>query len=237
LSESNVVMPSSSDYSNDSRLRWFAVRVRSRCERVVATLAQHKDGVEAYLPTYVSRRRWADRVKSIEFPLFPGYVFCRLDPRHRLPVLTIPGVVHFVGFGETPVPIDDEEIAALQSAGRLGLPTEPWPFLEVGERIQLVDGPLAGLEGIFIGDSRRQRLVVSITLLKRSVAIEIERHWAARTKGTARPLVTAQAERIPETKNVLARVSGTREFLDTALLQTTFPNVNTRNPEGCRIRE
>jgi transcription antitermination factor NusG len=144
-------------------------------------MAQHKDGVEAYLPTYASRRRWADRVKSIEFPLFPGYVFCRLDANRRLPVLTIPGVVHFVGIGDTPAPIEDEEIAALQNAARSGLPTEPWPFLEIGQRIQLVDGPLAGLEGIFIGDSRKQRLVVSITLLKRSVAIEIERHWASRT--------------------------------------------------------
>lgn len=149
-------------------------------------MAQNREDIETYLPTYVSIRRWTDREKAIDTPMFPGYVFCRLDPSRRLKVLTIPGVVHFVGIGDTPVPIDDEEIAMLRTAAQSGLPAEPWPFPEIGTRIQLVDGPLAGVEGIFIGDSRKQRLVVSITLLKRSVAIEIERHWAARAQGTVR---------------------------------------------------
>src|SRR5215831_8282425 len=94
---------------------WYALRVKSRCEKMVSTMAQNK-GFQAFLPVYQSRRRWSDRVKSVEFPLFPGYVFCWLNPQNRLPLLTIPGALHFVGVGRAPAPIDDAEIAAIQSA-------------------------------------------------------------------------------------------------------------------------
>src|SRR5580658_10194171 len=94
--------------------RWFAVRVKSRCEKVVATIARNK-GFEEFLPLYQSRSRWSDRLKAIELPLFPGYIFCRLDPRQRLPLLTIPGVLHFVGVGKVPTAIDDAEIAGIQT--------------------------------------------------------------------------------------------------------------------------
>jgi transcription antitermination factor NusG len=157
--------------------KWFALRVRSRCERTVALMTQNK-GFEEFVPLYESQRRWSDRLKSLEMPLFPGYVFCRLDPRYRMPLLTIPGALHFVGIGKTPVPIDDSEIAAIQTAVRSGLPTEPWPYLEVGQRVRLEEGPLAGLEGMLVGTSKGQRIVVSVILLKRSVAVTIERHWA-----------------------------------------------------------
>ena len=86
-------------------------------------------GFEEFLPVYQCRRRWSDRLKEVEFPLFPGYVFCRLNPQYRLPLLTIPGVLHFVGIGKTPVPLEDAEITAIQAAVRSGLSTEPWPFL------------------------------------------------------------------------------------------------------------
>jgi transcription antitermination factor NusG len=140
-------------------------------------MAQNK-GVEDFLPLYRSRRKWSDRQKSLDLPLFPGYVFCRLDPRFRLPVLTIPGVLHFVGIGKNPVPVEDSEIAAIQTAVRSGLGAEPCDFLELGERVRIDAGPLAGIEGIFEGASKRHRLIVSVTLLKRSVAIAIEPDWA-----------------------------------------------------------
>jgi transcription antitermination factor NusG len=162
--------------------RWFALRVKARCEKAVATIAQNK-GFEQFLPRYERRRRWSDRLKSVEFPLFPGYVFCRLNPQHRLPLLTIPGVLHFVGIGKVPAPIEDAEIAAIQSAVLSGLLLEPWPFLELGQRVRLEHGPLAGLEGVFVGDSKQERIVVSITLLQRSVAVAIERHWAQPVNG------------------------------------------------------
>ena len=167
--------------------RWFAIRVKSRYEKLVASMARNK-GFEEFLPLYQCRRRWSDRMKTVELPLFPGYVFCHVDPQNRLPLLTIPGVVHFVGMGRTPVPLEDAEVAAIQAAVRSGLSTEPWPFLEAGQHVRLEEGPLAGVEGIFVGTSKQDRLVVSVTLLKRSVAVSIERHWAMPVDANGRPL-------------------------------------------------
>ena len=172
----------------DIQEQWFALRVKSNCEKIVALAAQSK-GFQGFLPVYESRRRWSDRVKSIEFPLFPGYVFCRLNPQRRLPLLTIPGALHLVGIGKMPVAIEDAEIDAIQAAVQSGLSVEPWPYLEIGQRVQLDDGPLAGLEGILVGTSKDHRLVVSVTLLKRSVSVAIERHWAKPVDGVSRPLM------------------------------------------------
>jgi transcription antitermination factor NusG len=168
------------------REQWFALRVQSRCEKVIAAVARNK-GFEEFLPLHQHRRRWSDRLKAIDIPLFPGYLFCRLDPQRRMPLLTIPGVLHFVGIGKIPSPIEDTEIAAIQIAAGSGISTEPWPFLEVGQRVRLEDGPLAGLEGILVETPNRQRVVVSVTLLKRSVAVAIERHWAAPVDASGRP--------------------------------------------------
>jgi len=159
-----------------NQYRWFALRVKSRREKIVATVARNK-GFEEFLPLYQCRRRWSDRFKSVALPLFPGYVFCRLNAEYRLPLLTIPGVVHFVGIGNIPVPIDDAEIASIQTAIHSKLWTEPWPFLEVGQRVRLAHGPLAGLEGLLVEVRKQHRLVVSVALLKRSVAVEIDRDW------------------------------------------------------------
>ena len=123
---------------------WFALRVKSRTEKVVSTIARNK-GFEEFLPLYQSRRRWSDRFKSVEMPLFPGYVFCRFNPEFRLPLLTIPGVMGLVGVGKVPVAIEDAEIAAIQAAVGAGLMAEPYPFLEVGQTVRLAEGPLAGL--------------------------------------------------------------------------------------------
>jgi transcription antitermination factor NusG len=165
---------------------WFALRVKSRSEKIVATIARNK-GFEEFLPLYQSRRRWSDRFQSVELPLFPGYVFCRLNPEYRLPLLTIPGVMGFVGIGKAPAPIDDAEIAAIQAAVGAGLSAEPYPFLEVGQRVRLAEGPLAGLEGLLVEVRKQRRLVVSVSMLKRSVAVEIDRYWV-------RPLDTSGRE-------------------------------------------
>ena len=167
--------------------QWFAIRVKSRCDKVVSAIARNK-GFEEFLPLYECRQRWSDRSKAVEFPLFPGYVFCRLNPQHRMPLLTIPGVLQFVGIGKTPVPIDDEEIIAIQSAIKSGLSAEPWPFLEAGQRVRLEDGPLAGMEGFLVEVRKRFRVVVSVTLLKRSVAVEIDREWVAPLDAAGRPM-------------------------------------------------
>ncbi len=155
---------------------WFALRVKSRSEKIVATIARHK-GFEDFLPLYQTRRRWSDRFKLVELPLFPGYVFCRTNPELRLPLLTIPGVVNFVCIGRVPVPIAEAEIAAIQRAIGAGLLAEPYPFLEVGQRVRLAEGPLTGLEGFLVEVRKQHRILVSVSLLKRSVAVEIDRHW------------------------------------------------------------
>ena len=156
--------------------KWFAVRVKPQAERVVATVARHK-GFEEFLPLYKARRRWSDRFKWLDLPLFPGYIFCRLKDESRLPILTIPGVLHFVGIGKTPVPIDDAEVDAIRTAVHSGLWAEPCPFLDVGQRVRIEEGPLTGVEGLLIEVRKKQRIVVSVSLLKRSIAVEIERYW------------------------------------------------------------
>ncbi|MGO9970845.1 MAG: transcription termination/antitermination protein NusG [Bryobacteraceae bacterium] len=174
----------------DSLERWFALRVKSRCEKGVANIARNK-GFEAFLPLYQSHRRWSDRLKRIELPLLPGYIFCRLNPQQRLPLLTIPGSLDFVSFGKTPAPVEDAEIAAIQMVIRSGLSTEPWRFLDGGRRVRLEGGPLTGLEGILVETAKPQRVVVSVTLVERSVAVAIERHWARFVDIPSRPVEIA----------------------------------------------
>jgi transcription antitermination factor NusG len=152
---------------------WFALQVRSRYESFVAAHLGGR-GFEWFLPLYKSRRRWSDRFEEIEQPLFPGYVFCRLDPFDRLPILTTPGVFQIVGAGKTPLPIDESEIAAIQATIKSGLPSQPWPFLQIGQTVRIEDGPLRGLEGILLESRGHHRLVLSVTLLQRSIAVQLE---------------------------------------------------------------
>jgi len=159
---------------------WFALRVLSNREKLVASTL-HDKGYTEFLPLYRKLSRWSDRNKRLDLPLFPGYVFTHFDPDHRLPILMTPGVVHILGFCGKPEPIPEEEIAALQRLVDSNLPIVPWPFLQLGERIIVEQGPLAGLEGVLTGIKNPYRLVASINLLQRSVAVEIDR-------GCVRPL-------------------------------------------------
>jgi transcription antitermination factor NusG len=180
---------STAEKTRDGAERWFALRVKSRCEKVVAATVRNK-GFEEFLPVYRSRRHWSDRLKSAELPLFAGYVFCRLDPMHRLPLLKIPGVVHFVSTGKAPIPIEDKEIAAIQTAVRSGALTEPWPFPAVGQYVRIEDGPLVGLEGILAGTSKGKCLIVTVTILERSVSVAIDRRRAVPLGVPGRPMVS-----------------------------------------------
>jgi len=162
--------------SADDSHQWFAVRVRSNHERV-AQLHLRERGYEEFAPSFQEERRWTDRKKMADQFLFPGYIFCRLNPLMRLPVLTIPGVVGFVGFGKTPSPIPQHEIEHIRTMVRSGFLIKPWPFLQVGQRVLIERGPLSGVEGILEETKGRFRLVVSIHLLQRSVSTEIDRSW------------------------------------------------------------
>jgi len=155
-------------------LRWFALQVRTRWENSTAVLLSGK-GYQTLLPTYQTKKRWNGRVKQISFPLFPGYVFCQFDALKRLPILITPGVISVVGRGRIPFPVNDGEIAAIQTIVASGFQAEPWPYLEVGQKIRIESDSLNGLEGILIQFKGNNRIVVSVSLLRRSVALEIDR--------------------------------------------------------------
>ena len=155
---------------------WFAVQTRTRYENFAAKQLAGR-GYEIFLPLYQCKRRWSDRMQEFEMPLFPGYFFCRFNLLDRLPILTTPGVIQIVGIGKTPIPVDEEEVIALQTAVRADIPRHPWPFLKVGERVRVEAGPLSGLEGVLLNFKGRSRLVLSVSLLQRSVAVEVDGEW------------------------------------------------------------
>jgi transcription antitermination factor NusG len=159
--------------SSTSLSRWYALYVRSHHEKVVE-LALKRKGYVAFSPFYRAKRKRVDRTVEIEIPLFPGYIFCRFDASRRLPILVTPGIVEVVP-ANRPEPIDDAEISSIQTLALSGLPVQPWPFLTTGQRIRLTAGPLVGAEGTFLRIKDTCRLVVSISLLQRSVSVVVEK--------------------------------------------------------------
>jgi transcription antitermination factor NusG len=156
-------------------LPWYALQVASRCEKAVASGLALR-GYTGFLPLFRSRRRWSDRVQDVDLPLFNGYVFCRLDVNNRLPVLLIPGVVRIVGLGKTPIPVDEHEMVAVQAVVNSGLLAQPWPFLKTGQAVTIEEGPLRSVTGILSEVDGSEHLIVSITLLQRSLAVAIPRY-------------------------------------------------------------
>jgi transcription antitermination factor NusG len=162
--------------STEPALMWYALQTRSNSERLVYRVLDEK-GYELFLPMYSEQRRWSDRVKQINIPLFPGYVFCRLDSHNRLPILQSPGVVRIVGNGNLPIPIAEEEIEAVKNVVKSTLPYIPWPSLVPGHRVVVDRGPLMGLQGVLLRVRQGHRLVVSINMLQRAVAVELDASW------------------------------------------------------------
>ncbi len=161
--------------------RWYALRVKSNREHITLRGLAGR-GYEAFLPRH--RRIRANGTIKEETPLFPGYVFCRFDVTDRLPVLMLPGVLHIVGIGNTPVPVNDRELQSLRVLVETGLPLNTDEAYTVGQQIRVVRGPLAGADGHVVG-LLDQRLVVSITLLQRSVSVVLNSEWL--TAGAAAP--------------------------------------------------
>ena len=164
--------------------RWFALSVAPRHEKKVTSQLEQK-GYETFLPLYRRLHQYGRRTREYQLPLFPGYLFCRTDPDERLPVLTTPGVFQFLGAGKAPSPIADDEIGAIQIALRVGLRMEPHSYWEKGQKVRIAKGPLAGLEGMLIDSNRPLRMVLSITLIQRSVLLEIEADCVVAEAGDA----------------------------------------------------
>jgi transcription antitermination factor NusG len=132
-------------------------------------------GYQTLLPTYRVKKNWRGRLREVNAPLFSGYIFCQFDAQNRLPVLVTPGVISVVGRGKIPVPVEDGEIAAIQTVVSSGFQAEPWPFLELGQKVRIESEALQGLEGILVHFKGNHRIVLSVSLLRRSVALEIDR--------------------------------------------------------------
>lgn len=154
--------------------QWFALTVKPRYDKAVARRLETQ-GFQTFLPLYKKQHKYGARLKESELPLFPGYVFCRFNALARLPILTTPGVTQILGIGGKSIPLSEDEIASLQTAVQAQLPLQPFPFLQVGQRVRIGKGVLAGVEGIVISSKQCLRLVLSITLLQRSVLLEIDR--------------------------------------------------------------
>ena len=157
----------------DTGYGWYALYTRHQHEKCVHRILTGK-GFEAFLPLYTSAHQWKDRVKRVSLPLFPCYVFLRAPFSQWLPVLTTPGVHAVVGFGGQPASIPDAEIDALQRVIESSVKAEPHPFLKCGDRVRVKTGPLRGLEGILVRQKNWCKLLLSVEMLQRSVAVEVD---------------------------------------------------------------
>jgi transcription antitermination factor NusG len=176
---------------------WYALQVRARQELLVSDYLSG-NGYEWFLPQFKLRKRWSDRIKQVDAPLFPGYLFCRFNVFDRLPILKIPGVIQILGNQRQPIPVDEQEIRAIQSLVSSGVPNEPWPYLALGDKVRIESGPLRGLEGLLVEVKGNHRLVLSVTLLQRSVAVEIDSAFVTVLESTrSRRLEKAATQRHP----------------------------------------
>jgi transcription termination/antitermination protein NusG len=155
---------------------WYALQVRPRYESIVANLLKNK-GYEIFAPGYRAQRKLSDRIKHLEVPLFPGYVFCHFDPaaRSETPVITTPGVLKILGFANKPTPLDAVEMESVRLTIQSKASPRPCAYVSTGARIRITRGPLAGVEGLLTSVNKKQMLVVSLSMLRRSIAVEIER--------------------------------------------------------------
>ena len=152
---------------------WYAAYTRANHERRVADQLAER-GVEHFLPQYESVRKWKDRKVRLQMPLFPGYVFVHLALQNRLNVLQVPGVACLVGFAGRPVAVPEEEFAKIRGFLKQGLRAEPHPYLKAGQRVRVRTGPLEGMEGIVLRRKNGCRLVISLQLIQRAMAVDMD---------------------------------------------------------------
>jgi transcription antitermination factor NusG len=153
--------------------RWYAAYTSANHEKRVAEQLSVRE-VENFLPLYESVRQWKDRRVRLQLPLFAGYVFVRMALRDRLRVQQVPGVASLVGFHGTIAALPEEEIEALRANLASGVRAEPHPYLTEGRRVRVKSGPLAGLQGILVKRKNNTRFVVSVELIQRAMAVEVD---------------------------------------------------------------
>jgi len=158
--------------------RWYAAYTYPRHEAVVVEQLESK-GVESFLPTSSIASRWKDRTVQIRSPLFPSYVFTRIELARRVAVLTIPGVIRILSANGAPIPIPDSEIDTVRRCTVQGAKLEAHPFMANGVRVRVHSGPFSGLEGVVTQDNGKCKVVVSITAIHQSIALELDRECLA----------------------------------------------------------
>jgi len=180
--------------SGSGELDWFALAVKPRHEKKVAYVLDTK-GYETFVPLYKHRHRRAAGVRDFDLPLFPGYVFSRFDLLRRLPVVVTPGVNRILGFGPNPSPVDPSEIASLRTVLKKALSAKTIPFFRAGHHVRICGGPLQGVEGVVVLVLGTLRIVVSVTLLQRSVLVEVDSNWLVPEKGPAEAIARVVQEK------------------------------------------
>lgn len=152
---------------------WFAVYTKHQHEKSAAALLEKKQ-IEQFLPLYRTVHKWKDRNQQVQLPLFPCYLFVRMELSRKLEVLQTAGVRWFVENAGHSCPVPETEIEALQKVCASGVRVEPHPFLKQGDTVRLTSGPLLGVEGILTQVKNEHRIVLSVDLLKRSIAVEVD---------------------------------------------------------------
>lgn len=167
------VLPAGGTRASHLEPHWYAVYTSANHERRVAQQLEVR-GVDYFLPQYESVRKWKDRKVSLQRPLFPGYLFVHLALRNRLPILQVPGVARFVGFDGQPTVVPEEDLLRVREFLGRGFRAEPHPYLAVGRRVRVRSGPLEGMAGIVVRRKNGNRLVISLGLIRRAIAVDLD---------------------------------------------------------------
>jgi transcriptional antiterminator NusG len=159
-------------WSRISGPAWYPLQTRYQCEKKVDAALRH-EGFESFAPMQLETRRWSDRTKLVEAPLFPGYTFVRMEaePESLIKVLRLPGMVRFVTSGRELVAVPNEEIETVRALVQSNTSYEPGPFPAVGEKVRIHGGCLEGVEGVLISHSEQREVVISVGAIQRSLKI------------------------------------------------------------------
>jgi transcription antitermination factor NusG len=169
----SLLAPGASRQAGRLGAPWFAVWTRSRHEGRVVEQLEGK-GIEAFLPTITRWSRWKDRKKRIDWPLFPGYCFVRIEPAEALPVLTCAGVVRLVSFEGRPAAIPECQVEDVRTLVMSDLKYDPCPLIDEGDPVVVVSGPLRGVRGVLTRKSSKARLVLNVDLIGQGVSVEVD---------------------------------------------------------------
>lgn len=155
---------------------WYALFVKTNCERLVARGLEHLE-VQGFLPTYKVRSGRKRNPKTKEKPLFPGYLFCHINLEHGPKLYNLPGIIRIVGNSKLPLPVRDSAIESIRRIISSDIPVAPCPYLAQGDEVIVVHGPLRGLTGVYQAAENTGHLIASFPLLQRSVSVRVEPHW------------------------------------------------------------